>query len=188
MADDRRSAMAVLRGSRILAYTVGVITLGAGIILLFWPEATVRVVAIIIGVLMAAAGIGELLEGVSARDKGSYWGLLVVRGVINLAIGVALVFWPGVTVSVIVWLFGIAVIAGGLIGLIASFQIPKEHGRSGYLTRALVSLLIGLVIVVWPDATVRVLTLVVGLGLALWGLVLLWSGYQLSKADVEIIE
>ena len=44
MAEDR-SAISIVRESKILAYTVGVATLAAGLVLLFWPDRTFTVVA-----------------------------------------------------------------------------------------------------------------------------------------------
>ena len=107
----------VLRGSRIVAYTLGAITLVAGLVLLFWPDRTITVVARLTGILLIVVGVGDLLETFRNHRQGSYWGLLALRGVINVGFGAALLFWPGVTISVVVWLFGLDLVLTGVLGL-----------------------------------------------------------------------
>ncbi|MCU0268982.1 MAG: DUF308 domain-containing protein [Acidimicrobiales bacterium] len=181
---DARRAMDLLRGSRIVAYSVGAISLAAGLVLLFWPDRTIVVVARIAGVLIAAIGLGECIEAVTNRGRGSYWGLLLLRGLINLAMGLLLLFWPGVTVQVVVWVFGLDLLITGAIGLIASFRVPKEWGRSGLMIRGGVGIVLGILIMAWPSVTLWILAVLIALQLILAGVVLLWSGYQLGKAEV----
>ena len=60
LVTDRRDALAVIRESRTLAYALGGITLAAGLVLLFWPDRTIGVVARVAGLLMVIMGIGDL--------------------------------------------------------------------------------------------------------------------------------
>lgn len=184
MAMDDRSTMDLLRGSRILAYTIGALALVAGLVLLFWPDRTIVVVARIVGVLILVIGFGQAVEALTTHRKGSYWGLLLLRGVINLVAGALLLFWPSITVTVIVWLLGIELVLTGIIGLIASTQVPKDLGRSSLVVQALVAVVLGIIIMVWPSATVAVLAVLAAIVLILLGVMLLISGYQLSKAQV----
>lgn len=175
--------MDVLRGSRILAYTVGVVTILAGLVLLFWPDRTIVVVARLAGILIAVIGIAELVEALTHRQRGSYWGLLAVRGLLNIAIGVLLLAWPDITVTALVWLFGLDLVVTGVIGLIVSGQVRKEYGRNNLIVRCVVAIIFGIMIVAWPDVTLWIITLIVAAQLLIVGAVLLWSGYELGKLD-----
>jgi uncharacterized membrane protein HdeD (DUF308 family) len=185
MADDRRSALEVLRGSRILAFTIGGVALAAGLILLFWPDRTIVVVARLAGVLVLVLGISDSYEAVSSHRKGSYWGLLLLRGLVNVVVGGLLLFWPDITVTVLVWLFGVDLVLTGVLGLIASRQVPPDLGRSAMVTRSVISIAFGVVIMVWPDATLSVVAFIVAAQLNLLGLLLLYSGYQLTKLSPD---
>jgi uncharacterized membrane protein HdeD (DUF308 family) len=185
MSEDR-STLDVLRGSRILAYSLGLITLLAGLVLLFWPDRTITVVARLTGVLLIVVGLADLLETFRNHRSGSYWGLLALRGVINLGFGLALLFWPSVTISVVVWLFGLDLVLTGLLGLVIRGRMPTEY-RSAMLTRSILTIVFGLAIMIWPDATVSVVAVVVAALLILFGLVLLWTGWTLGKAEQEIV-
>jgi uncharacterized membrane protein HdeD (DUF308 family) len=186
MPADDRSTMDQLRGSRIAAYAVGAILLIAGIVLLFWPDRSLTVVARFIGIFLAVIGLAQAFEAVTTHRKGSYWGLLLLRGLINLGFGLALLFWPSATVHVVVWLVGLDLVLTGIIAFIVSFQVPKEMGRSSFLLQAIVTVVLGVLIMAWPSATLTVISVILAILLILFGLVLLISGYQLSKAVVTI--
>ena len=73
----------------------------------------------------------------------------------------------------------------GVLGLVVRGRMPAEF-RSSMLTRSLVTIALGLVIMVWPGATLEVMAWLVGLGLALFGLAMLWSGRQVGKLAHEL--
>lgn len=184
MAQDR-SAIDIVRESKLLAYSVGAITLAAGLVLLFWPDRTLTVVARLAGVLLVIVGVGDLIETIRHHRGMSYWGLLLLRALINLGFGLALVFWPGISVGVLVWLIGLDFVIAGAIGLLVRGQMAPEF-KSAITSRSIVTILFGIAIMVWPSATVSVVAFLVGALLVLVGLIFLWSGYQISK--VRVIE
>ena len=186
MPADDRSTMDLLRGSRIAAYAVGAILLIAGIVLLFWPDRSLTVVARFIGIFLAVIGLAQAFEALTTHRKGTYWGLLLLRGLINLGFGLALLFWPSATVTVVVWLVGLDLVLTGIIAFIVSFQVPKEMGRSSFLLQAILTVVLGVLIMAWPSATLTVISVILAILLILFGLVLLISGYQLSKAVVTV--
>jgi uncharacterized membrane protein HdeD (DUF308 family) len=115
----------------------------------------------------------------------SYWGLLLLRAVINLAFGLALLFWPGITVGVLVWLVGLDLVIAGALGLLVRGQMAPEF-KSSITSRSVLTILFGIAIMVWPSATVSVVAFLVGAVLILTGLIFIWTGYQLNK--VQVIE
>lgn len=186
-AADDRSTMDLLRGSRITAYSIGFISLVAGLVLLFRPDRELQIIAIILGFLFVVSGFGQAAEAITTHRRGTYWGLLLIRGLVNFGFGLALIFWTGATVNVIVWLVGLDFVITGLIAIVVSFMIGKEGGRGALLLEGIVTVVIGVVIMAWPEATKNVLGVVIGIGLALLGLLFLFSGYQLSKVKAEIV-
>ena len=185
-AAEDRSTMDLLRGSRITAYSIGFISLVAGLVLLFRPDRELQIIAIILGFLFVVSGFGQAAEAVTTHRRGTYWGLLLIRGLINFGFGLALIFWTGATVNVIVWLVGLDFVITGLIAVVVSFMVGKEGGRGALLLEGIVTIGIGIVIMVWPNATKNGLGVVIGIGLALLGLLFLFSGYQLSKVKATL--
>ena len=186
MPADDRSTMDLLRGSRITAYAIGAICLIAGIVLLFWPDRTWTVVARFIGIFFIVIGFGQAVEAITTHRQGSYWGLLLLRGLINFGVGLALLFWPSATVHVVVWLVGLDLVFTGILALIVSFQVPKEMGRSAFLVQSVVTIVLGVLIMAWPSATLTVVSVLLAVLLIVFGLVLLATGYQLTKGVTSI--
>jgi uncharacterized membrane protein HdeD (DUF308 family) len=185
-ASEDRSTMDLLRGSRITAYSIGFISLVAGLVLLFRPDRELQIIAIILGFLFVVSGFSQVAEAVTTHRKGSYWGLLVIRGLINFGIGLALIFWTGATLTAIIWLVGLDFVITGILAIIVSFMIGKDGGRGSLLIEGLITIAIGIVIMAWPEATKNVLGVVIGIGLTLLGLLFLFSGYQLSKVKATL--
>ena len=188
MTADDRSTMDLLRGSRITAYCIGLVSLAAGIALLAWPGRSVIVVARVLGILFIVAGFGQSAEAVTTHRRGSYWGLLLLRGVINLGIGVALLFVPEKSTNVIVWLIALDFLITGALALIVSFMLPKDMGRGSLIIQALISAGLGVAIfAIGADDVKTLAAVVIGIVLVLLGLLFLWSGYQLTKARATIV-
>jgi uncharacterized membrane protein HdeD (DUF308 family) len=183
---SQSDTLSFLRASRLTAFVAGVIALAGGIVLLFWPDQTVKVVAVLLGIVFVIIGLGQILDGFSGRTAGSHWGWVLLKGLIDLAFGIVLIAWPGPTVWVIVLIFGIELIVSGIASVVVSMRIPKEYEtRSRWLWRGIIGIVAGLVVLAWPDATVWVVVVVAGIYLIVVGLVLLWAGFQLGRAERE---
>lgn len=178
--DERRSALAVVRDSKALATSMGVVALVAGLVLLFWPDRTILVVARLSGLILLIVGIADLVDAIRYHRSQPYTGLLVLRAVVNLGFGAALVFWPDISVAVLAWLVGLDLVIAGVLGLIVRGRMAPEF-RSSVLTRSLVTIVFGIVVMAWPGATLEVLAWLVGLGLVLFGVAMLWSARQVGK-------
>lgn len=181
---SQSDTMAFLRSSRIIAFVAGVIALAGGIAILAWPDRTIKALAVVLGIVFVIIGLGQILDALSSRKAGTYWGFVLFKGVLDLAFGIIAIVWPGITVWVLVLIFGIELIVSGIVALVVSFRIPKEYEtRSRWLWRGIIGIVAGLVVLAWPDATVWVIAVLAAVYLIIVGLVLLWAGWQLGKTD-----
>ena len=95
---------------------------------------------------------------------------LLVRGVLALAVGIAALAWPGITVLALVILFAVyAFIASGLEAMRA-FSSAKAGPVIGHLLLGLADLAAGVIALVWPAPTALVLVLIVGAWAVVTGL------------------
>ena len=177
-----RSAFDLLRSSRITAYGIGAVSLIAGLVLLFWPSRTGHVVAVILGVLFLVSGFAQAAEALTTHRKGSAWGFLLLRGIVNLGVGLVLIFWSGAATTAIVWLIGLDFVITGALALIASFMISKERGRGGLILHGLISIGVGIAVMAWPNSIKYAAAILISIVLIVLGLLMLGTGYQLSKA------
>lgn len=183
MPTDDRSTIDLLRGSRITSYGIGLVSLLAGLLLMFWPDRTAAVVGVILGVLFLVSGFAQSADAVTTHRKGSAWGFLLLRGVINIAFGLVLIFWTGAASTAIVWLIGLNFVLTGALALIASFLIDKEMGRGSLILHGLLSIGIGIAVMAWPNSIKYAAAILIAIVLILIGLLMLGTGYRLSKVS-----
>ena len=88
-------------------------------------------------------------------------------GAAAIAFGVLALVWPGVTVTVLVFLFGIYALVDGIGSLLAAWRHRGDLVHRGHhLGEGLLALLIGVIALVWPDITALALIVLI----ALWAL------------------
>jgi uncharacterized membrane protein HdeD (DUF308 family) len=129
----------------------------------------------------AEALMAGLRTGVSNK-LGDLWWSLLVRGILAAALGIFALFWPTLSLSLLVLAVGIYCVADGIAGLIAALRAsePRE-----YLLQALMSLAIGAVLIFWPGASVRTLLVVFGLWVILMGISQITAARRLTATDPD---
>ena len=92
------------------------------------------------------------------------WESLVFRGVAGILFGIAAVFWPALTLVVLVYIFSIYILVSGLINIVQSIMDLAKK-RSWFLTMLLgiAELGIGVYLVRHPGVSFATLILLIGL-------------------------
>ena len=109
--------------------------------------------------------------------------LLLLRGVAAVAFGVLAFFWPGLTLVVLVLVWGAYALADGILALWAA--VAARGGDTG--TRwwlalgGVVSILAGLVAFFYTGMTALVLLMFIAAWAIVIGVVLIWGAIELRK-------
>lgn len=179
--------LSLLKGSRAFAISGGVVFLVIGIVLLAWPKETFKALAVIIGIGLVIGGIAHALDALVTHRSGSYWGLLLARGVLDIIVGVFAIAYPDITVALVAIFVGADLIVGGVIQIVVSRQAATEvEERSRFLWRGILWIVGGLVIIALPGASVTLFAWIVGFVFVLSGLMMLVVGFQLGKAERQL--
>lgn len=93
-----------------------------------------------------------------------HWWSVLIRGLIGVGVGIALLVWTIPTLKVVFWLIAILAIIDGLVLLIAALMAKEAGGASRGLIvlSGLVSLGIGIALISWPKITVGVVIILIG--------------------------
>lgn len=111
-----------VRGQR--GRTVGpIVALIGGLVLLFWPDLTLKALAVIVGLTFIAWG--AIQAGVAVTHAGEGRGSTLLGGVLILLLGVVVVAWPGPTLALLTTLVGLAVIAAGVAAVVQALAMRK---------------------------------------------------------------
>ena len=102
------------------------------------------------------------------------WWALALNGVIAILFGILAIFVPSSTILVLGKYFGFVVLLGGLILLFVAIRHAKaQKTYAAPLMEALVSIVLGVLIVVYTQKTLEVFVILIGI----WGLLI--GGFQL---------
>ena len=162
-------------GTRVAVGLLGLATLVIGIVLLFNPVAAARTLALLLGLAFVVGGLLEIAVGWDAEKR--RWASFALGAVLVIG-GVLAVVWPGVTLLTLAWITGLSLIVHGAARVGLAVVARHETSSWGWLALAgAVNLLIGVVAIVWPQATVLVLSLVLGAQIAVFGVLLLAAAF-----------
>ncbi|TMK84125.1 MAG: HdeD family acid-resistance protein [Actinobacteria bacterium] len=114
------------------------------------------------------------------------WWVFVLRGAAAVLFGVIALIWPGVTVGVLVFLFGIYAIADGLASLISSWLHRGDPVHRGHhLGEGLLALLIGILALAWPGVTALALIVLIAIWAVLTGVVEISAAIRLRRVIIN---
>ena len=94
------------------------------------------------------------------------WGALAVRGVAAVLFGLAALIWPGLTLAVLIILYGAYAIVDGLFAIVAGLRAGSGTHKGLLLAEGAVGILAGLIAVFWPGVSAVVLLYII----AFWGI------------------
>jgi uncharacterized membrane protein HdeD (DUF308 family) len=127
---------------------------------------------------------GRQLAG--ARDRvsdklGDMWWAFMVRGVLAAALGLCALIWPSASLAILLRLVGIYCLLDGLTGLIGAWRASE---RGAHLLQAILGLVAGVLLLFWPEGSVRTLLVIFGIWALVTGASQLWTARQ-QEADGE---
>jgi uncharacterized membrane protein HdeD (DUF308 family) len=158
-------------------WLAGILAIVGGLLLLVNPGAGLRLVKWTLGLFLVGWGVLRLVHAFTGRRHDRTW--LLLSGICVLGAGIVVLTWPGVTLAALGWILvvgGLALAAVDLIGAFADRR-RKRHWWL-YLLRGLATLILVLVLVVWPSETLTVVRYIAGALLLLWGASTLGEAYQ----------
>lgn len=139
-----------------------------GVWLTFRPFTSLTILIVATSVALLATGVITALQ----RGRGVWrWPAAAVW----ILAGLAALLWPELTTEGIAIVTGVALVIGGVADLVTGIARPGDIGRGRAEQRAieiiwgLASIILGALALMWPDVTVLVVAIVVGVRTAVFG-------------------
>lgn len=109
------------------------------------------------------------------------WGTLALRGVVSVIFGIAAVFWPGLTLKTLVYLFGAFILVSGLLNMVSGLANLNQEDGSFWMrllgvVLGFAELAVGVYLLRHPTVTFTTLILIIGLTLIVLGVLELFAG------------
>jgi uncharacterized membrane protein HdeD (DUF308 family) len=115
--------------------------------------------------------------------SGNWWAL-AVRGVAAILFGVAALIWPGLTLAVLIILYGAYAVVDGVFAIVAGLRAGSGTRRWLLLAEGALGVLAGLIAVFWPGVTAVVLLYIISFW-AIFGGLLRIVGAVLLRREID---
>jgi uncharacterized membrane protein HdeD (DUF308 family) len=160
---------------------VGIATIVLGVVVLAWPEQTLVVMSVLLGIQFVLFGLFRLIGAFS--EDATAPGLAGFVGVLMMISGVIVLRHPYETVAVLATILGVVWIVSGSIDVIDALANRRREGsRLLHGLGGLLSVGAGVIVVAWPTPTLSVIAWISGLYLIIFGLFVAVNAFMLRHA------
>jgi uncharacterized membrane protein HdeD (DUF308 family) len=148
-----------------------------GIAIFVHPATTIGVLVFIVGIYVLLSGIFALVAAVQFRHETEQWLPLLLKGGLEIIIGIIFLAHPILSSVAFAWWIGIWAIIAGVFEIVAAARMRRYvQGEWAFIGSGVVSVLLGLVLVVDPAIGVIVAGWMIGVYAILFGI------FQISLA------
>ncbi|WP_406331250.1 HdeD family acid-resistance protein [Streptomyces sp. NBC_00203] len=164
----------------------GIAALALGVMVLVWPEASLRVAGVLFGLYLIVSGVLQLVAAFGTHAATSLRVLAFISGALSILLG--LFCFRGAMESILLlalWI-GIGWLFRGITQAIAAASDPTVPARGWQVFLGIVSFIAGIVLIVAPFKSVAVLTLVAGCWLIVVGIVEIITAFGIRSAAQRI--
>ena len=162
----------------------GLLTIVLGAIVLLWPGPTILVASTLFGVYLLVSGLAELFMAFTLPRSVGTRVMLFISGALSLVLAIMSFrhFGDGYAVLLLSLWIGIGFIFQGVSGVAAGIGESDLPGRGWYIVAGIITVLAGLVVLVWPFDSIAMLTLAAGICLVIIGITQIIQAFQARKA------
>ncbi|QDP96712.1 HdeD family acid-resistance protein [Microlunatus elymi] len=150
---------------------LGVCLIILGLIVLIRPGASLLLLAILVGIQLMFLGVVRVISALTSKTVSTVWRVLVIiAGVLTAIVGIICLLRPEKSLSLLAILVGIGWLIDGVATIVSAFLAPrKRRARVSQVIFGLCSLIAGIIVIVWPEKSLVVMTQLVGVILIVLG-------------------
>src|SRR4051794_21696015 len=158
-----------------LLLVAGVISVGVGVLVLAYPDPSLSVLCVILGIYLLVGGVLTIVQTVSDTDRGPT-GILL--GILALIAGVVVIRHPSQSLVAVALAIGLWFMVAGALDLARAITGPRR-------LPALISGIVLIAIAAWilssPHITVTTLAVLAGIALCVHGLIQIAEAFILRS-------
>jgi len=156
---------------------LGVIAIVFGIVVLSHAFGSLSALIWLTGLFLLFMGIAQLIT----MGRGGATGAHVAGAVIAIVGGIVLLAWPGETLKVVAWVAGVTFLVWGIVRAATAFGGPHDT-RTHDVAVGVALIILGVIIMAWPGATITLIGILVGLVAIVWGVVTVIGAFNLRAS------
>ena len=139
---------------------------------------------LVIGSLLLAAGVMEIINAFRHSHHGGVW-MHLFEGILDIVCGVLLVAYPGAAALTLTLILALFFLVGGILRVVSALMINLPSGGWAVLS-GFIDVVLGIMLLAaWPASGLWFLGLAVGIGLLFRGA--WWSAFALAARKVPAV-
>ena len=164
----------------------GILAIVFGVIALISPVAAIEAIAIVFGAYALVDGVVGIVHSIRVRHELPRWGWVLVQGILSAIAGLAALILPGIVGAfgalIVLWIIVIWNVTQGAATIRsaagAQSKAPKGWAIAGGVVSILFGILLGILTLVIPGATLLGLVWVTGVYAIVFGVMLAVAALQ----------
>ena len=153
-----------------------------GLLLFVWPFISLAVLVLLFGAYAMADGLFSIVATATVPANSSRWWSLLIGGVLSFIVGLMTFIWPGITALALLYLIALRAVVIGVIEIVAANRLRREITGGWVLALSgIISILFGLMMLIYPAAGALVVIWFIGLYAFVTGVTLLVLAFRLHR-------
>jgi uncharacterized membrane protein HdeD (DUF308 family) len=151
---------------------LGVLTLVFGVAVLIWPGDSIVVASVVFGVYLLASGVAQAIAAVTVNMSLGSRVLIFISGALSVMLGYFAFrdFNNGAAVWLLATWIGVGFIFQGVTATVLAIDVPGLPARGWYIFVGILTMIAGVVTIVWPISSIVVLAIFAGSWLVVVGI------------------
>lgn len=158
----------------------GVLAIIFGILALLWPGLVLGTLILLFGAYAFVDGVFAIIAGIRAYGDNKRWWVMLIEGLLGVAVGILTFLWPITAGMVLLYFIAAWAIVTGIFEIIAAIQLRREiSGEWLMILSGVLSVLFGIVIIIFPGAGALSITWILGAYAILFGILFIILAFRL---------
>lgn len=156
----------------------GAVAIIFGLAVLSWPSfalVSLRVLVLLFGVYALVDGTLAIISTVRSIQEGTPWWSHLVEGIVGIVVGLLVLFWPGLTSLVLLYLIAAWAIIVGIFKIVSA--IPGVDWL--LMASGGVSIVLGLLLVAARSGGALAFVQIIGIFALIFGFLMLVNGFEM---------
>jgi uncharacterized membrane protein HdeD (DUF308 family) len=160
----------------------GAVAILFGIVAIAMPAISLYTLVLLWGAYVLVDGAFNVIHAVRGARAGRRWGWLLFEGIVSIMAGVLTFAWPRITALVLLMLIAFWAVLTGVAEIAAAIRLRRRiRGEWLLATSGVLSILFGVLLLVYPGAGALALVWMIGAYAIVFGALLIGLGLRLKR-------
>ncbi len=166
----------------------GIAAIIFGVLALIVPGVTLVVLVALFGAYALIDGVLATIAAFRQRDENNRWWVLLLEGLAGIVIGVLAFLFPGQTLLTLLFFIAFWAIFTGIMEIITAIRLRREISNEWSMgLMGVISILLGIVLLVFPAAGLVGLVYAVGIYAILFGILMLYLAFRARGSAQNVV-